>query len=288
MSCPETPDGRTGTDGRTARGASAMAQQDPQFVFQQEFGSLVKASGLSIRDLEKRTGVRRSTLDGWKNGRSLPQELRALIKVVRTLQAAAEPGVDHRFSEQKWRMLLSSAKQARDDQASRQSLSGQNRSAGVAAERRARSIDATTAAMAALGELRGLGSKPDWEHEVKDYLGKDTPGLTTEAEWDALEKWEKRRADLIGKVRLAALDIEDPDLRGRLDEAVHVLDLWRGPMRHTRQPESRTRFLAATDALEALGAYRRGDLPPERGSAYRDTKGYADIYLDELEMNSGH
>jgi len=51
---------------------------------------LVKASGLSIRDVEKRTAVGRSTIDGWKRGKPLPQNRGDLIKFVEQLQAAAQ------------------------------------------------------------------------------------------------------------------------------------------------------------------------------------------------------
>jgi hypothetical protein len=84
----------------------------------------------------------------------------------------------------------------------------------------------------------------------------------------------------IGTVQNAILDIEDPDLRARLKQAVQVLELWHEPMSAIRQNESRTRFLATADALEALGAYRRGDRAPDQDAAYRETIGYVDLYLE--------
>jgi hypothetical protein len=78
-----------------------------------------------------------------------------LLKVVRALEAAVWHGVDRQLAERQWRALLGDAKQTRDDHASRRTL-GVNRNRGLAAERRARSIDATTAALEALGSLRDL------------------------------------------------------------------------------------------------------------------------------------
>lgn len=259
-------------------------QQDPQLAFGEQFGALVKASGLSIREIEKRTGTRRSTLDGWKNGKSLPQELDALLKVVRALEAAAGHGVDRQLAERRWRALLGDAKQARDDRASRRTP-GVNRNRELAAERRARSIDATTAAMEAFGGLRDLQVKPDWTQERDSYAGKQRRPLPPDKQ-ALVDGWEARRNGLIGAAKNAILDIEDPDLRARLKQAVQVLELWDEPMRRARQSESRTRFLATADALEALGAYRRGDPAPDRDAAYRDTIGYVDLYFEELEASN--
>jgi len=253
-------------------------QQDPQLAFREQFDALVKASGLSIRDIEKQTGTRRSTLDGWKNGNSLPQELDVLLKVVRALEVAAGQRVDRQFSERRWRTLLSDAKQARDDRASRRA-SGVSRNRELAAERRARSIDATTAAIGALGGLRDLETKPDWTQERDSYAGKKRRALSPD-EQALVDGWEARRDGFIGTVQNAILDIEDPDLRARLKQAVQVLELWHEPMSAIRQSESRTRFLATADALEALGAYRRGDRAPDQDAAYRKTIGYVDLYLE--------
>jgi hypothetical protein len=57
-----------------------------------------------------------------------------------------------------------------------------------------------------------------------------------------VDGWEARRNGLIGAVQNAILDIDDPDLRDRLKQTVHVLELWDEPMRRVRQGESRTRF----------------------------------------------
>lgn len=59
-------------------------------------------------------------------------------------------------------------------------------------------------------------------------------------------------------------------------------------MQYARQSEGRTRYLTTTDALEAVGAFRRGDPLPERSADYRSTKEFADLYLEILELNAGH
>ena len=46
---------------------------DPETAFQERFADLVKASGLSTRDIAKRTGVGRTTVHGWQRGDALPQ-----------------------------------------------------------------------------------------------------------------------------------------------------------------------------------------------------------------------
>lgn len=86
---------------------------------------------------------------------------------------------------------------------------------------------------------------------------------------------------MLTDIELAILDITDSQLRARLRDAVKMVQLWNGPMRHIRQSEKQTRWIAATDALEALGAYGRGDPPPDRSSEYRDTSEYVNLYLEE-------
>lgn len=265
----------------------AHPQQDPRVAFRERFDALVKASGLSIRDIVKQAGVARSTLDGWKNGRGLPQNHGDLIRVVEVLHAAAGHGGDVQRSQQEWRVLLRAAKEARDAGSSRRPPGGPSRDTDLVTERRARSIAATTVAMEALGGLRDLDAKPDWKHERDSYAGKDSTEPTA-AEETAVEMWEQKRDGFLGQIQLAILDIDDPALRARLSGAVRVLKLWRGPMKYTLQSESRTRYLAVTDALEALGAYRRGDPLPDQATEYQSTSDYVDIYLDELEMNAGH
>jgi hypothetical protein len=59
-------------------------------------------------------------------------------------------------------------------------------------------------------------------------------------------------------------------------------------MQHTLQSEGRTRYLATTEALAAVGAFRRGDPLPKRSAKYLSTKEFADLYLEELELNAGN
>lgn len=166
------------------------------------------------------------------------------------------------------------------------SLYGPDRDRDRADEYRARSIAATTVAMEALGELRDFRVKPDWVHEHNSYAGKETrePSI---AEKEAVGRWEQERVGLLGPIKLAILDIGDSALRDRIGTAVRVLELWRGPTKYVLQSEGRTRHLAVTDALEAIGAYRRGDHVPDEDAEYRSTIGYVEDYVDEMEVNIG-
>lgn len=134
--------------------------------------------------------------------------------------------------------------------------------------------------------LRNLKAMPDWKREVASYSGAGIPEMTAE-EGRAQAEWEQQRLDFLSEIELAALVIDDEQLRGRLRETVQMLGLWDGPMRYARQPETRTRFIVATDALEALGAYRRGEPLPARSPEYGNTKELVDVYIEERELNSG-
>lgn len=59
-------------------------------------------------------------------------------------------------------------------------------------------------------------------------------------------------------------------------------------MQYARQGEGRTRYLITTEALAAVGAFRRGDPLPERSAKYLSTKEFADLYREELELNPGY
>ena len=260
-------------------------RRDPRTAFRDQFAALVTASGLSIRGIEKRTRVPKSTLDGWKNGKTLPQDRVQLVQVVHVLRAAAGDSSGSQVTERMWTALLREAKEARDAQSARRPTGSVARNPELDAERRARSIAATSSAKAAFMRLRNLDTKPDWRREVASYSGKDTPQPTAEEE-AAAETWEQRRDDLLAEIELAILDTDDDQLRTRLKEAVKMVQLWNGPMQHIRQTERRTRWIAASDALEALGAYRRGDPPPDQSAAYRNTREFVELYLEEMEMNA--
>jgi transcriptional regulator with XRE-family HTH domain len=262
----------------------------PKRAFQEQFTALVKASGLSIRDITRRTRVGRSTIHGWQHGKALPQNLDDLIKVVEILRAAATVAGnrDTWGTQAQWTALLSEAKQERDTGSypARRQPRSVARAADLDSERHARTIDATGRAIEALSGLLYLGDKPDWDRERRLYAGKDPGELDADGQ-AAVDAWEDRRREFLRVIEVAILDVGDAGLRTRLEEAVQVLELWAGPMRHIRQSEGRTRYLAATEALAAVGAFRRGDPLPERSAGYLDTKEFVDLFREELEMNAG-
>lgn len=264
---------------------------DPERTLQERFAALVKASGLSIRDVEKRTRVGRSTIDGWKRGKALPQNHGDLIKVVEVLRATATAAGnrDTWGTAAQWTALLSEAKQERDARSypARRQPHDPAGDAVLRAERHARTMAATGRAIEALSGLRHLGGKPDWDRERRIGAGKDPGELDADAQ-AAVDAWEDRREEFLQVIKVAILDIGDAELRERLEEAVLMLELWEGPMEHARQGEGRTRYLTTTEALAALGAFRRGDPLPERSADYRSTKEFADLYLEILELNAGH
>ena len=88
-------------------------QHDPQAAFHEWFAALVEESGLSIREIEKSTGVGKSTIDAWKNSKALPHSGRDLTKVVRVLLAAAGRNSDDQRLAREWSDLLGKAKEAR-------------------------------------------------------------------------------------------------------------------------------------------------------------------------------
>jgi transcriptional regulator with XRE-family HTH domain len=264
---------------------------DPERDFQERFAALVEASGLSIRDIAKRTSVGRSTIDGWKRGEALPQNRGDLITVVEALQAAAA-AVGRRETwgtAGEWTALLRRAKDERDAHSypARRHPHGPASDADFGAERHARTIAATGRAIDALSGLLDLDDKPDWDRERRIWAGKD-PGELDADKQAAVDAWEDRRREFLRVIKVAILDIGDAELRARLEEAVQVLELWAGPMQQARQSEGRTRYLAATEASAALGAFRRGDPLPEQSADYRDTKEFADLYLEELQLNAGN
>jgi transcriptional regulator with XRE-family HTH domain len=264
---------------------------DPEIVFHERFAALVDASGLSIRDLARQAGVRRSTIDGWKHGKALPQNRDDLIKVVKTLQATVSAGNGDTWgTPQWWTSLLRQAKEARDARSypGRRPPSGSARDAVIDSERRARTIAATGRAMEALSGLLYIGGKPDWERERRIWAGEEGPAEPDAADQAAVDEWERQRDELLRGVRVAILDIGDAELKARLEESFQILKCWVGPMQHARQSEGRTRYLAATDALEAIGAFRRGHPIPERSADYLSTKDFVGLYLEELELNSGY
>jgi hypothetical protein len=286
VSCPEAPDGPDKAGQRIVRDI-IQPRHDPQTAFRDQFAGLVRASGLSIRDIAQKTQVPKSTIEGWKNGNSLPQHHGHLVNVVQVLRAAAGDSTNAQQAARMWTALLREAKETRDARSTRRSVGGASRDPEIEAERRARSTTAAASAKKAFMNLRNLDSKPDWRRERASYSGKDIPELTAEEE-AAVVAWEQRRDGLLTEIELAILDIGDGLLRARLTEAVKMVQLWNGPMQARRQSERRTRWIAATDAMEALGAYGRGDPPPDPSASYRNTAEFVEVYREGLEMNDGY
>jgi transcriptional regulator with XRE-family HTH domain len=263
-------------------------QKDHQ-TFHEQFADLVAASGLSTRDIKKRSGVGRSTVSDWKNGKALPQDRDQLMKVAQVLIKARGDFLSPQSAArrvQELMTLLRDEKEERDARSARPPGGPARQVPGLAAERRAQSADAASDASKAFMSLRNLKTMPDWKREVASYSGARVPEMTAE-EARVQEAWEQQRLDLVSEIELAALVIDDKQLRDRLMEAVQMLKLWYGPMKYARQPEARTRFIVADDVLEALGAYRRGEQMSARSPEYGTTKEFVDIYSDELELNSG-
>ena len=205
--------------------------------------------------------------------------------MVRELYSAAGDTGGARRAEQEWTRLLREARDARDERSGQGRGHPVSRPGTVAAEQRARTIDATTRAMDAFSRLRELDAKPDADRDRRDYLGQDVPELTDD-EQASVEEWERQRADLLRAVYVAILDIGYGTLRSRLREAHQTFELWRGPMKYALQGEHRTRYIVTEDALEAIGAFRRGDPAPEQSSDYRSTVGFALDWLDEWNRNA--
>jgi len=72
----------------------------------------------------------------------------------------------------------------------------------------------------------------------------------------------------------------------RVSEVCEILRLYGGPEKYRRQSEFRTRYIVVSDALNCIGAFRRGEPLPDRSKDYTNTYDSAMVYLDEMEMNS--
>jgi transcriptional regulator with XRE-family HTH domain len=262
------------------------SQEDRRAAFSDRFAALVRASGLSTRDIERQTRVSRSAVSDWQSGRSLPQVSSQLEDVVKVLLSAAGDSANARLTARALTSLLRDATEERDAHSVRRPDRVTRRDPGLQAERRARAALAAAKAKKAFMSLRNLDTMPDWRYEVASYTGKDTPQPSAEEE-TAKAAWKRQREDLLSEIELAIYDIDDEQLRVRLREAVEMVRLWNGPMRHMLQGEHQTRRIVVADALEALGAYGRGDPLPARSAEYGNTKEFVDLYIEEWEINSG-
>lgn len=165
------------------------------------------------------------------------------------------------------------------------------------AERRQREGSASAQARDALSKLLLLKRDPDYDRRVAEYRLERRRSLSEadyvrelerigEPDEVAMAAWQEERDALVMAVDTAAVDLSDQDLRTRLNEVCDMLRFYDGPERHAHQMEHRTRYLAARYGFECLGGFRRGDSLPERSQDYRQTLGFVQIYLDEMEMNT--
>ncbi|MGK5741538.1 hypothetical protein [Micromonospora sp. URMC 103] len=167
------------------------------------------------------------------------------------------------------------------------------RASALEDERRSRAVAASGKASEGLTNLLLLGRDPDERREARTQrqiarpVGSDKlvaePGSQDDA---AIEAWRQQRQAFVLAVETAALDIVNGEVRQRLDESVKMLRFYRGPEKDIRQSEYRTRYIAVSEGLACLGAFRRGDPLPDRSESFVETMQFVNLYLEELEANS--
>jgi hypothetical protein len=239
--------------------------------FHRRFADHLQASDLSDRRVAREAGVGNTTLGGWKSqDGSLPQTFEQLLGVLRAAKVSTALDVGQ------WRALWRRATEERDADA----LQGRS-TAGRGGpdpeerrERRARTIAATDRALDTLVRLRAVRAEPARQRNP------------TEPD-PVRESWRDHRRELVEDLYRASLDIGDSGLKERLDNAVTVLRCPEGPLKHARQSEARSRQLAVHDAMESIGAFRRGDPLPGQQDDYLRTRDFVDIEIEEQELNSG-
>ena len=168
------------------------------------------------------------------------------------------------------------------------------RNAILADEQRAREINASALARESLVKLLLLDSDPgqNRERELNRRLrgkGADYQQIITDlgpADEVAMTAWRRTRDGLILAIDAAAQDIGDAALRVRLEETCTMLRLYQGPEASAGQSENRTRYIAVSDGLGCLGAFRRGEQLPERSADYVSTYNLVKDYLEELQLDS--
>lgn len=122
--------------------------------------------------------------------------------------------------------------------------------AGIATERRAREMAASTTALTTVSALVQMGGQP---------------------EGGPAADWLRRRADLLAVLGTAAVDLGSYQLRERVGEVHFILDFHAAATSLTGQAETATRSIACGHALACLGAFRRGEPLPERPAGYTAT-----------------
>ncbi|MFJ9777214.1 helix-turn-helix domain-containing protein [Kitasatospora sp. NPDC101157] len=153
-------------------------------------------------------------------------------------------------------------------------------------ERQARASVATDRVMELLQALSQIdvGPKQKWLQDTRAGLDRGP-----EPEWHHAEvdSWRRMRSSLIDALRFASVDIIDDDLRLRLSDAIQMMEFYGGPEKHAGQAESVTRIIAVQGALEATGAYRRGQELPSLSPDFLDTLEFANMYEEEIDIISG-
>ena len=123
------------------------------------------------------------------------------------------------------------------------------------AERRAREITASSAALSAIGQLITLSDAPDGAGI----------GIVQRAEWK-----QARQGQLL-LLDIATQDLGHAELRVRLDEVRRLLDLYDGATFYTGQTEPTLRIAVCAYAVDCLGAFRRGETLPARPEAVTES-----------------
>lgn len=142
--------------------------------------------------------------------------------------------------------------------------------AAIATEARAREITASSAAMDALSRLLYLESSAEnsAENSTKSFAN-------SSAEADASPRpahpGSNTRRQLLFQVVAATQDIRQADLRATIDQTLRVLTHHAAAWNMIGQPESRSRQIACTHALECIGAFRRGEPLPPRPAEFDRT-----------------
>jgi hypothetical protein len=141
----------------------------------------------------------------------------------------------------------------------------------------------TDAARTALSALDALPASPaDQYDRWITYMTVDSVEKSLGPRDDEGAKaWEERRRTLIGDLQVSAVDITDPGLRVLLDQVRTVLQTCEGPWKAYEQTETRTRQIAVRFAVEALGAFRRGEPLPAASGEYEKTLGAVSDFIAE-------
>lgn len=259
-------------------------QDDARKIFRDRFTALVDASPLSIRELQRESGVHRSTINGWKTDTHLPVTQGQLLKVVK----AADPGA-YDQQRNKWQGLWLRATEQRDTapRSARARVGGATRQTERESERRGQMLAATRRVYQTLVELKRL--RPDPNHEWDLYLraAGEEQVAAVEAELGPRDEeggkiWRVEWEQLIRQLEVQTLDIDGTELRERIKDAREFMEWHAELFRVLRWPESKCRRIAAKYAMESIEAFRAGDPLPEPSREYVEMRRVSDL-MDELD-----